>query len=114
MTRNQIRSKVRRTINKANKIWNLTLPYPTVEFFERGMWAGWAHSPSNTIAFNEQIASINGSDFSPIVIHEVAHLVTDKMFPKARRSHGKEFFVVDRALGGAGFTHHELLTNDDL
>lgn len=108
MTRNQIKNKVRRVINKANKMWRLDVSYPKVTFYTRGNVAGWADCFGHHLAFNERIADLNKIDFNDIVIHEVAHLVTYKLFPKAKRHHGKEFMVVDLALGGGGFAHHEL------
>lgn len=108
MTRTQIIRKTRSVINKANRIWRLNVPYPVITFYQRGTTAGWADSSLNTIRYNERISSLNPEEFKYIIIHEVAHLVCNKIFPNAKRPHGKEFKVIDLALGGKGFTKHDL------
>lgn len=108
MDRKQIARSVRYYVKKANRIWNLNIPNPSIEYFSKGRTAGWAQCSDNVLGFNERIAQHNPKRFKLIVIHEVSHLVAYYIWPKHRRHHGTEFFVIDRALGGGGFTLHDL------
>lgn len=108
MNKTQIRSYVKRLIEKSNKMFKTNIDRPTVTFFNKGQNAGWSESVSNVVAFNEILALENPVEFRDVVVHEVAHIVTDKLFPNATRMHGQEFKVVCRALGGSGETRHDL------
>ena len=112
MNRNQIRTKVKQLINKANKMYRLEMDMPTISFFSKGTRAGWSMSDTNSVGFNEVLAQENSEQFKAIVIHEVAHLVTDTIFPNAKRPHGKEFQVIDMSLGGEGFSNHDFDTRN--
>lgn len=89
-------------------MFHTNIDRPTVIFYNKGSNAGWAESTSNVVAFNEILAKENPIEFKDVVIHELAHIVTDKLFPNATRMHGQEFKVVCRALGGTGDTKHDL------
>ena len=108
MNRASIRSKAARLIDKANKMFKTNIKHPKVIFYDKGTNAGWAESVSNVLAFNEILAEENPTEFKDIVIHEVAHIVTDNIFPNALRTHGKEFQVICRALGGTGEASHTM------
>lgn len=114
MNRTQIKAKVRRVVAKANKIWGIDMKNPKVTFFCNSRDAGWAICDEHILGFNQEIAEINGIDFDPIVIHEVAHLVAVKLYPSAKKHHGREFMAVDLMLGGGGFSHHNLVIPSDL
>ena len=84
---------------------------PKITFFSNGTDAGWSKSWLNELGFNEVLALQNPDGFPYIIIHEVAHLVCDKIFPRTKRHHGKEFMVIDYSLGGNGRVHHEFNTD---
>lgn len=99
-------------------MWRLDLPYPTICFYwgeDKTGWkrvaGGWTECETHTVWYNETVAALNGPDFNHIIIHEVAHLVAYALFPAAK-DHGREFFVIDLALGGGGFVYHDLQTLD--
>lgn len=100
---------VRRTVeitNKANTVFGLNIATPNVEFFSTGAAAGFAQYSTNTVKYNEVLAKENGDEFDFVVIHEIGHLVTRKLFPKAKQAHGPEFRYVMRSLGGKESTRH--------
>lgn len=106
MTREEIIAKVHEVVALANRKFNIDLPMPTVEFFTKGRNAGWAAEKRNTLSFNITLAAHNPDTFYQTVIHEVAHLVTWRVYPRAKQNHGPEFKYVDVALGGRGKRCH--------
>jgi predicted SprT family Zn-dependent metalloprotease len=109
MTRTQIARRVRYYVKKANKIWGLQVPNPQISYFTRGNTAGRAYCYEHRLEFNERLATLNPTKFTPIVIHEVAHLITFQLFPDLKRHHPHQFMAIDLALGGGGFVHHNLV-----
>lgn len=78
---------------------------PRVEFYNRGCTAGKAYWIQHKVAFNEVLAEENPGKFMNTVIHEIAHLVTHKLFPQAS-AHGREFKMIMRKMGGDGERCH--------
>jgi SprT protein len=106
-TRAAIYAKVHEVIAHANKIYpNLNMAVPTVAFFSRGRVAGRAYWVRHHLEFNEVLARENPESFHETVIHEIAHLVTHKVFADAKQAHGPEFKYVDQSLGGRGTRCH--------
>lgn len=102
MNREQIVAKVKEVTLLANKEFNVNMPVPQVRFFAKGRVAGRAYYGEHLVEFNETLAKHNPEKFYQTVIHEVAHLVTFKVFPRAKQAHGPEFKLVDVRLGGRG------------
>lgn len=93
-------------VAKANKKFSINLDSPKVEFYNMSKVAGRAWCRENRVSFNLTLAAENPETFHETVCHEVAHLVTRKVFPNARQSHGPEFKHVDIELGGRGTRCH--------
>lgn len=106
MTREDIVSRVHFYISEANKIWNQKLDMPEVTFYTKGASAGLAKFISHELSFNEVLAKENTDTFENTIIHEVAHLVTFRVYPNAKQKHGPEFREVCQTLGGSGNTYH--------
>jgi SprT protein len=109
MTREDIIARVHFYISEANKIWNIhspAIPMPSVDFYSKGSHAGSAGLSSHSLSFNEVLASENSDSFENTIIHEVAHLVTHRLYPRAKQKHGPEFKEVCQTLGGDGKTYH--------
>lgn len=67
---------------------------------------------ANEVAFNLTLAKENPDSFHETVCHEVAHLVTKKVFPRAKQAHGPEFKHVDLMMGGRGTRCHSYDTSN--
>lgn len=106
MDRREIEKKVAEVLKLANAKFGYSKPAPSVSFYDRGAAAGIAYPVANRLAFNEVLAKQNPAVFDDVVTHEVGHLVTKAIFPKAKQAHGPEFKMVTRALGGSGTTYH--------
>jgi len=92
-----------RWIDKANKIFNINMNYPTVRFNLTGKVAGWAERSyfgNHRITYNKILLQENGNSFiKEVVPHEVAHLVTHEIYGDNIQSHGKEWTGVMVKLG---------------
>lgn len=91
---------------KANELWNLDLDIPSINFYSVGKAAGKAFTTSWRLEFNEVLLNENKEHFTQTIIHEVAHLVTEKLYPHAKQMHGPEFKYVIHSLGGEVKTYH--------
>ncbi len=107
MTRNDI-------IAMVNEIWaaaNLTFALknkavPEVTFFSKSAVAGRAWYSEHRVEFNEILALENKETFETTIGHELAHLITDQLYPKAKQHHGPEFKHVMEAMGYDPRTYH--------
>ena len=106
MTREDIISRVHFYILEANKVWNIKISMPEVTFYSKGASAGVARFMAHEVSFNEVLAAENPDTFENTIIHEVAHLVTFRLYPLAKQKHGPEFKEVCQTLGGSGSTYH--------
>lgn len=80
---------------------------PEVRFFRNSRTAGMARSIANIVEFNLDNAEQSPYDeFLETIIHEVAHIVNDTIYPMAKQNHGPEFRFICRVLGGVGTTYH--------
>ena len=94
-----IKGMVEHCSDQANQIFpSLMMPQPIVGWFTKTKTAGYAHYAAHKVTFNEVIARDNFEKFENTVIHEVAHLVTNRLFPNAK-PHGREWKYVMRKLG---------------
>jgi SprT protein len=88
------------------KLPKIEFATPSVHFDCKGRTSGNATYATHTVGFNTVLAEENREAFDNTVIHELAHLVTHKLFPYAKQSHGPEFKRVFRFLGGNGKRGH--------
>lgn len=105
MTEQDIIAKVENVINFGNNLLcngNNDLKVPEVRFFRGKSTAGYAWKHGRLVEFNLDFAERNPDTFFETVIHEVAHLFTFVLFPRAKQAHGPEFKRVDTLLGGRG------------
>lgn len=57
------------------------------------------------LVFNLDVAEKYGNIFQDTVLHEIAHIIVRKTYPKAKQNHGKEFRYVCSKIGCSGTTH---------
>lgn len=107
MNATQIRESFVKNWENAYKLFNLEskeprLRYtPDVRFFNTSTTAGKASKMGNYVAYNTEIARVAGSAFENTIIHEIAHIVTFRLYPSAK-PHGKEWKSIFVKLGGNG------------
>ena len=105
MNKTQLKAAVAKATIKARELYPTFLP-PIVGFYEKGTVAGRAYYLTHKVEFNLTLARENSEEFENTVIHEVAHLVTKHMYPRAKQAHGPEFKRVFIAMGGNGKRCH--------
>ncbi|OAN19431.1 SprT family protein [Photobacterium jeanii] len=103
----QVIAKVEHCIQQANHTLNKRFTVPTIRFNQRGKIAGSARLQSWEVRFNPVLLAENPQAFlDEVVAHEVAHLVTFKLFGKVR-PHGKEWqTIMVRVFGVPARTTH--------
>lgn len=106
MEKSQIVNEVYSVVQKANSLFKLDIKNPQVNFYTKGRAAGLAYRSGDRVEFNSVIAKENSESFKEVIIHEIAHIVTWKLYPYAKQSHGPEFRYICRVLGGTGNTYH--------
>ncbi len=90
----QVIAKVEQCIQHANQRLNKRLRIPTVSFRQRGKIAGSARLQAWEVRFNPILLEENPQAFlDEVVPHEIAHLVTFKLFGKVR-PHGREWQIM--------------------
>jgi SprT protein len=90
----QVIARVEQCITHANQRLNKRLPMPAVSFRQRGKIAGSARLQGWEVRFNPVLLEENPQAFlNEVVPHEVAHLVTFKLFGKVR-PHGREWQII--------------------
>lgn len=107
----QVVSKVRQLVEKANMKFGISMAVPAVTFDLKGTTAGKAHIREHLVNFNLALLTNNIDDFLENTVgHEVAHLVTYKLHPsrviriglkrmRTIKPHGIEWQMVMRELG---------------
>ncbi len=87
----QVINKTRDCIALAEKKLNQSLDMPVVSFKQRGKIAGSARYSQWEVRFNPVLLAENPEAFiNEVVPHEIAHLLTFKLFGRVR-PHGKEW-----------------------
>ena len=90
----QVIDRVEQCIRHANRRLNKRMTMPQVSFRQRGKIAGSARLQGWEVRFNPVLLEENPQAFvDEVVPHEVAHLVTFKLFGKVR-PHGKEWQAI--------------------
>lgn len=107
----QIRNKIVELTQRANQLYNITLPNITVRFDLRGRAAGQAYRRGMDygVRFNRDMMMNQGWDhvFNDTVPHELAHIVG--FFTQLDRGHGSFWRRVCQDLGGTGNRCHSQL-----
>lgn len=107
MNRDQIKQAVVEIYEKASRLFNLKNPsVPDVSFFSKSGTAGRAWYAEHRVEFNEILALENPETFMTTIAHEIAHLITDQLYPNAKQHHGPEFKYVMESLGYDPRTYH--------
>lgn len=116
--RAQIRAKVFQVATQAEQLWTQQLTKGRgegefinkvkVAFFRESENAGLAFPWDRRVEFNLDFAEHYGmEEFNDSIIHEVAHVVVDNVYPDIHTFHGREFRAVAQALGGSGRAGHQ-------
>lgn len=97
----RLRARVEEVEALARKLYPAyaSRPRARVTFKYKGIAAGTAHYATSTIMLNAGQAIQSDAIERLTVPHEVAHLVTDCLFPRAS-AHGREWRMICLALGG--------------
>lgn len=107
--RNKLIEFTKEAVNVANeKFPDAKVTMPRIEFFQRTGRAGTVWHLQNLIMYNEVLAQDNLSEFPNVAKHEVAHIVTHRIYPNAKQAHGPEFKHVLTKMGGDGRTYHSM------
>lgn len=87
---NKIEERVKQCLDIAAKHTNLIFSIPTIQYNLKGYQAGQAYPAKWLIRFNAEMAEQNENKFiHEVAAHEVAHLVTYRMWNTL--DHGKDF-----------------------
>ncbi len=106
MARDDVRFRVVELCELADKIFGTKLVGNiSVGFFSKGTAAGLAYH-NGRVEFNEVLMGRHPEEFDSTIIHEVAHIVTFKVFPNAKQNHGPEFKRVMKMLGAENPTSY--------
>lgn len=104
----RIEAKLKQCIAIAENRYKITIPFPTVRYDLRGTTAGMAYYSQWMVKFNAILLIENFEEFlEDTVPHEIAHLITEKVYPEAHRRawggksspHGDQWKSVMRVLG---------------
>lgn len=118
----RVEAKLRECIALAEKEYRQKFAFPNIRYDVRGTTAGYAHLKEWLVRFNPVLLVENVDEFiARTVPHELAHLITDRVYPhahqggfkvvgygavrrKKRSVHGVEWQSVMRALGVSDVT----------
>jgi SprT protein len=108
MTPTEIREIVSKAAKEAVELFpRFSGHVADVKFFSKGVVAGKAWRHLNILEFNTVLAERAGLEFTTTIYHEVAHLVVNEVYPRAKQAHGPEFRYVMQMLGKSGRTYHK-------
>jgi predicted SprT family Zn-dependent metalloprotease len=107
MISKELQARVLAKIAECNAILGLSIK-PKIEYrTNMKSTAGFATYSTQLIELNELLFLSNVEDFiSRTVVHEYAHLATDKLYPNAKQHHGPQFRSIMSRLGGPITTCH--------
>lgn len=97
-------------VERVRMIWpNINYQRPTVRYDLRGTTAGYAYYATNIVKFNPILLHENTDDFKTDTIpHEIAHVVSFKLYGLAGKGHGPNWKHVMRRLGVTPTRCHSL------
>jgi len=89
--------RIREVFAKAQQMYGMEFPMPTITFKLKGKRGGYAMVRKNLIAINNDMLHRNGDAFiKDVPGHEAAHIIARKIYPFAIDSHGAEWATVMR------------------
>jgi len=95
-----LEDKVLETLERAQRAFNITLDIPKIEYRDMSGTAGMAYPTLWKVVYAITLFEQNEERFlNRTVPHEIAHLVTHKIYPKAKQAHGPEWRYVMHVLG---------------
>jgi SprT protein len=106
MSPSEIISEVKKTVEHANQLFGIQMTTPEVNFIYRGTRGGRAYYYKNSVEFNAVLAEMNSDKFHNTIKHEIAHLVSYKLYGNIGKGHGNHFKSVFIKLGGDGKRTH--------
>ncbi len=96
----RLETKILETIERAQQVFGREFHFPKIIYKDMGTTAGRAQYGTNTVWFSPTLFSQNVETYlARTVPHEIAHLVTDALYPFAKRHHGPEWKRVMQLLG---------------
>ena len=96
----RVLARLRELYAKAEAIYGRAFVFPSLDFKDMGRTAGRAYFLENKIRLSPTLLTDNVETFfSRTIPHEVAHLVSFKVFPHMSRYHGREWARVMKELG---------------
>ncbi len=107
MNKDAVIAKVYEVWGAACKTFKLkNTSVPAISFFSKSSIAGKAWYSEHRVEFNEILALENSYSFETTIAHELAHLITDQLYPQAKQHHGPEFKHVMETMGYDPRTYH--------
>jgi SprT protein len=108
----RVEAKLKECITIAEEHFGRTFKYPNVVYKKRGTTAGTAYYAGYELDFNSVLLMENEEAFlQRTVPHEMAHLITDQVYPSAT-THGKEWKSVMVLLGAEPSRCHSYDTSN--
>lgn len=102
----RVEKKLKDGIALAEKKYNQTFAMPKVTYDLRGRTAGTANYNRWHIRLNAVLLMENVEDFlERTVPHELAHLITDRVYPEAHHNRGLQFLSTGRVKRGKRDVH---------
>ena len=114
--RARVETKIAQCLKKAEQRYNQPFRYPEIQYTVRGTVAGTATYRQWIVNFNPVLLNENVDQFiDHTVPHEIAHLITDQVFPESyirngcsrRKPHGSQWQSVMCVLGVEPNTYHK-------
>ncbi len=96
----RLEDKVLEAYQRAQEVYGRAFEIANIEWRDMGRTAGRAYYGENKVVYSPTLYAQNVETFlARTCPHEVAHLVTNKLFPFAKQAHGPEWRGVMKALG---------------
>lgn len=109
MTPEHIQQMVNRCMAAALELYGASVgDAPEIRLDLRGQAAGQA-SGGKLIRLNQPLLDANPDQWEATVIHELAHVITWRLYPRAK-AHGWQWREINEALGGVGQVCHHMDT----
>lgn len=109
MTESEVLALVERCMIKARGLFGDSVGLaPEVRMDLRGQSAGQA-SGGALIRLNQRLLDANPKHWQATIIHELAHVITWRLYPRSR-AHGWQWRSINRALGGVDQVCHQMDT----
>jgi len=124
--KDRVDAEIRRCMSVAEKAFDKTFRFPTVDYDVRGKTAGYAYDHTYRVSFNSILLMenldtfIDGRTGRGTVTHEVAHLIDGIVYPQTRRGgwgrkrsiHGPTWKRIMRLLGAKPSRCHSYDTSN--